>query len=262
MPMKYIHCSWDILEPDSLVPRVPETIITGPNVTEDSKTSRICVAGSVQDALKSIPGCGIMIRNMRKYHIPLIIHAYYLEQDPQYVYKPTDAEVPDAAYTGEYWMLRSPQKVRRRDYLLFDPVCISGKDPNGTISEFFVDCKLKPVPLQDTYSYFLESLPFSVYISPDIMNWKQQLSFRKLMLNMDEEFYRMILDMQIQILWTQFVKYLPDWETREKLPEVFAFWDQGTRIGTILDWFDANYSEGIRPLRKAVTKRPERKEKI
>lgn len=36
--MKYIHCSWDILEPDSLVPRVPETIITGPNVTEDSKT--------------------------------------------------------------------------------------------------------------------------------------------------------------------------------------------------------------------------------
>lgn len=260
--MKYIHCSWDILEPDSLVPRVPETIITGPNLTEDSKTPRICVAGSVQDALKSIPGCGIMIRNMRKYHIPLIIHAYYLEQDPQYVYKPTDAEVPDAAYTGEYWMLRSPQKVRRRDYLLFDPVCISGKDPNGTISEFFVDCKLKPVPLQDTYSYFLESLPFSVYISPDIMNWKQQLSFRKLMLNMDEEFYRMILDMQIQILWTQFVKYLPDWETREKLPEVFAFWDQGTRIGTILDWFDANYSERIRPLRKAVTKRPKRKEKI
>ena len=129
--MKYIHCSWDILEPDSLVPRVPETIITGPNVTEDSKTPRICVAGSVQDALKSIPGCGIMIRNMRKYHIPLIIHAYYLEQDPQYVYKPTDAEVPDAAYTGEYWMLRSPQKVRRRDYLLFDPVCISGKDLKG-----------------------------------------------------------------------------------------------------------------------------------
>lgn len=71
--MKYIHCSWDILEPDSLVPRVPETIITGPNLTEDSKTPRICVAGSVQDALKSIPGCGIMIRNMRKYHIPLII---------------------------------------------------------------------------------------------------------------------------------------------------------------------------------------------
>ena len=28
--MKYIHCSWDILEPDSLVPRVPETIITKP----------------------------------------------------------------------------------------------------------------------------------------------------------------------------------------------------------------------------------------
>ena len=158
--MKYIHCSWDILEPDSLVPRVPETIITGQNITEDSKTPRICVAGSVQDALKSIPGCGIMIRNMRKYHIPLIIHAYYLEQDPQYVYKPTDAEVPDAAYTGEYWMLRSPQKVRRRDYLLFDPVCISGKDPNGTESEFFVDCRLKQVTFQDTYSYFLESLPF------------------------------------------------------------------------------------------------------
>lgn len=52
--MKYIHCSWDILEPDSLVPRVPETIITGPNLTEDSKTPRICVTGSVQDALKSI----------------------------------------------------------------------------------------------------------------------------------------------------------------------------------------------------------------
>ena len=47
--MKYIHCSWDILEPDSLVPRVPETIITGPNVTEDSKTPRICVAGQMEE---------------------------------------------------------------------------------------------------------------------------------------------------------------------------------------------------------------------
>lgn len=53
--MKYIHCSWDILEPDSLVPRVPETIITGPNLTEDSKTPRICVTGSVQDALNPFP---------------------------------------------------------------------------------------------------------------------------------------------------------------------------------------------------------------
>lgn len=72
----------------------------------------------------------------------------------------------------------------------------------------------------------------------------------------------MILDMQIQILWKQFTTYLPDWETREKLPEVFAFWNQGTRIGTILDWFDVNYSEGIWPLRKAVTKRPKRKEHV
>ena len=72
----------------------------------------------------------------------------------------------------------------------------------------------------------------------------------------------MILDMQIHILWTQFVKYIPDCETRERLPEVFAFCDQGTRIGTILDWFDVNYSEGIWPLRKAITKRPKRKENI
>lgn len=72
----------------------------------------------------------------------------------------------------------------------------------------------------------------------------------------------MILDMQIQILWTQFVKCFPDWEKRETLPAIFAFWNPGTSIGTILDWFDVNYSEGIWPLRKVVSKRSKRKENI
>lgn len=48
MSQKYIHCSWDILEPDSLVPRVPKTRIDGPNAKEDDRIPRICVSDTVE----------------------------------------------------------------------------------------------------------------------------------------------------------------------------------------------------------------------
>lgn len=53
--MRVVHCSWDRLEPGVLVPRIPKSAITGPNVSEDRTIPRICVARSVQDALVSMP---------------------------------------------------------------------------------------------------------------------------------------------------------------------------------------------------------------
>ena len=76
MSENYVHCSWDILEPDSLVPRIPKTRIDGPNVKEDDTVPRICVSDTVQRALMAMPGTGKIIKNMQKYKVPVIIHAY------------------------------------------------------------------------------------------------------------------------------------------------------------------------------------------
>ena len=38
MSQKYIHCSWDILEPGSLIPRIPKSRVIGPNISEDDST--------------------------------------------------------------------------------------------------------------------------------------------------------------------------------------------------------------------------------
>lgn len=65
MSQKYIHCSWDILEPDSLVPRVPKTRIDGPNAKEDDRIPRICVSDTVERALKAMPGTGRIIDIMK-----------------------------------------------------------------------------------------------------------------------------------------------------------------------------------------------------
>lgn len=132
MSDKYIHCSWDILEPGSLIPRIPKSRVNGPNISEDDCTPRICVADTVQRALMAMPGTGKIIRIMQKYNIPVVIHAYYLEQDWKAIRRPRESEVPDVGLTGEYWMLKPPIHVTRRDYLVTNPSIESIKDLNGT----------------------------------------------------------------------------------------------------------------------------------
>ena len=101
MSQKYIHCSWDILEPGSLIPRIPKSRVIGPNISEDDSTPRICVADTVQRALMAMPGTGKIIKIMQKYKVPVIIHAYYLEQDWKSIRRPRKNEVPDVELTGK-----------------------------------------------------------------------------------------------------------------------------------------------------------------
>ena len=234
MSEKYIHCSWDILEPDSLTPRVPKSRINGSKASEDDKTPRICVAETVQRALMAMPGSGKVIKTMQKYNIPIIIHAYYLEQDWKAIRRPRKSEVPDVELTGECWMLKPPISVMRRDYLVRNPAIASVKDVNGTEVEVLCGCTLKPVKSQSNYQNFLNSLPLTKYVgTPNEKKLKKAASFRTLMQNLDEEFYRKITDAQVETLWT-------------KLADIpFDEDPEGTEREEIWEWFDENHSHGV-----------------
>ena len=248
MSENYVHCSWDILEPDSLVPRIPKTRIDGPNVKEDDTVPRICVSDTVQRALMAMPGTGKIIKNMQKYKVPVIIHAYYLEQDRKSIRRPRKSEVPDVELTGECWMLKPPISVIRRDYLVKNPAIESIQDLNGTDMEALCGCTLKPVKFQSNFQNFLDSLPLTKYAgAPDVKDLKKAASFRTFMQNMDEELYQMVTDAQTEKLWAKLtdIPFDEDPEGRMLLSEDFALWKAGTEREEIWEWFDEHHSKGV-----------------
>ena len=248
MSQKYIHCSWDILEPGSLIPRIPKSRVIGPNISEDDSTPRICVADTVQRALMAMPGTGKIIKIMQKYKVPVIIHAYYLEQDWKSIRRPRKNEVPDVELTGECWMLKPPISVMRRDYLVKNPVIESTKDLNGTDMEALYGCMLKPVTFQSNFQNFLDSLTLTKYVgAPDVMDLKKAASSRTFMMNMDEELYQMVTDAQTEKLWAMLtdIPFDEDPEGRMLLSEDFALWKAGMEREDIWEWFDENHSKGV-----------------
>ena len=248
MSQKYIHCSWDILEPDSLAPRVPKTRIDGPNAKEDDRIPRICVSDTVERALKAMPGTGRIIDIMKKYQIPVIIHAYYLEQDHKAIRRPRKTEVPDVELTHECWMMKPPIHVRRKDYLIEQSVVLTDVDINETESDFLIGCVLKPVKFQSNFQNFLDSLPLTKYVgAPDVKDLKKAASFRTFMLNMDEELYQMVTDAQTEKLWAKLtdIPFDEDPEGRMLLSEDFALWKAGMEREDIWEWFDENHSKGV-----------------
>ena len=52
MSQKYIHCSWDILEPGSLIPRIPKSRVIGPNISEDDSTPNNMIYTVKKECLK------------------------------------------------------------------------------------------------------------------------------------------------------------------------------------------------------------------
>ena len=248
MRIDYIHCSWDVLEPDTLIPRVPNSRVCGPNVSEDDSVPRICVADTVQRALMAMPGTGKVIRVMQKYNIPVIIHVYYLEQDRKAIRHPRKNQVPDVELTGECWMLKPPLSVTRRDYLIKNPTIESITDLNGIETEVLCGCMLKPVKFQSNFQNFLDSLPLTKYVgAPNKKSLNKVASFRTFMLNMDEEFYQMVTDAQAEKLWAKLtdIPFDEDPEGRMLLPDDFALWEKGTEREDIWEWFDRNHSKGI-----------------
>ena len=154
--MRYVHCSWDVLE--KLSPRIPETRLSGPAIWEDNTIPRICVAKNVLDALHAMPRTADVILQMQKFKMPVIIHAYYLKQDLSQVIHPTRALVPDVDQTHELWMLKEPLSMSRCDFLIEDPIIFPVKDQNGKQSNYLFNCRLKQAKFQSNTENFLKSL--------------------------------------------------------------------------------------------------------
>lgn len=154
--MRYVHCSWDVLQ--ELSPRIPKTRLLGPNIWEDDTIPRICVAKNVEDALHGMPKTADVILQMQKYKMPVIVHAYYLEQDPARVIHPTKGVLPDVDQTHELWMLKEPQSIRRCDYLLENTLILPVKDQDGNKTNCLIGCTLKQIKFQSNTENFLKSI--------------------------------------------------------------------------------------------------------
>lgn len=171
----YVHCSWDIINPKLLIPAVPDSR----GINEDAVTPRICVSKSIKDALRAMPGTGQVIRGIRKWKIPAIIHAYYLSGDKKRIYRPTKSQVPDVEVTGEIWMLEKPDKIFRRDYLITDELLVPVTDINGIFHEILLECTLKRVRNQSNF----KNLETRHNVNSEKI--KDIVTFRKLMSNTD-----------------------------------------------------------------------------
>lgn len=87
---------------------------------EDGKTPRICVAPSIEECvmgctLYAFRRCCAKVRDMKQYAglegeaYPIIVNTFDVENP----YVPTPQEVPDAADTGEMWLLEESTPIRR-----------------------------------------------------------------------------------------------------------------------------------------------------
>lgn len=184
----YIHCSWDIVTSD-FVPRIPSSRIgnSGSKFEEDSVTPRICIAKTVEGALRAMPQTGKIIANMRLIGLPVIVHAYYLSADARNVYIPTADKVPDARNTGELWLLEPPEKAIRRDYLITDEFIHKTKDQDGRDYEQFIGCNFTQIKFQDNLENLVKILSDSNenLDQEAVQIMKGKVSFRTLMQNMD-----------------------------------------------------------------------------
>ena len=141
-----VHVTFDLV--NEFIPRIPEQRIEG-MYNEDSKTARICVSGDIHKAVRAIPQFAQVLNYMKALGLPLLIHAYYMKSES--IYKPTILEVPDVNWTDEFWILESPEKVYRKDYIITDYKTIHLKDLNGANAEFVSSIHFKPAAYQDNY---------------------------------------------------------------------------------------------------------------
>ena len=115
------HVSEEDLSCKILIPRIPKNCWLIDNGYEDNKTSRICVAKSIDDCLTAI---GDDIKDM-------IFNVYALEKvdEDLIVKKPTKEEVPDVEVTNELWVLNKA----KCKFLYKIKVCSIIKELNYTL---------------------------------------------------------------------------------------------------------------------------------
>lgn len=143
-----------------------------------------------------MPGSGRCIKAMRKFGLPIVLHAYHFMAEGKDIYAPTTSQVPDAAYTGELWLVKMPEKKPvRTDYLITDELIQQVTDQNERPFDRFIRADIVQTGYQSNYGNFVKRLlemnPEAKI--PDEKYWKNVISFRKLMLNMDDTLLGMIL---------------------------------------------------------------------
>lgn len=180
--VKLIHVSFD--EVENFTPRVPEQRC--PN--EDETIPRICVAPTIRNALLAIPQAGEVIYYMERLHLPIIIHAYYIESDSVLMSKEVVDKVPDAMGTKEMWVTKVPDVVRRVDFELVDPVIAKRKDMNGTCERVVIGYdSLRRVKFQDNWRNLATKAIKSADKIEYFMRNKPDISYRTFMSNLDDE---------------------------------------------------------------------------
>lgn len=179
----YVHCSWDQIDPNSFFPRIPSNRCSG----EDISTPRICVSETIQRALLAMPRADKTLEGIRKFGIPAIIHVYYLSiNDEKYIYHPTTDQLPDVEMTGEVWLLKKPDKVVRRDYLISDELLVPVVDEGGIEFRVELGCNIKRIKKQSNMENLAKKLGVRVDELRSIAsfrtlmsNWKQILKIAK-----------------------------------------------------------------------------------
>ena len=139
--MKYIHCSFDIV--DEFIPRVPTTRCK----IEDKTTPRICVAPDIRHCLAAMPSAGRIIEWTRAAGLSVILHVYYLTADK--VLTDVKDKVADAEFTREMWLLEKPASVRRVDYEIVSCSIQDGKDILGDPIKRILNAEIRRVPYAD-----------------------------------------------------------------------------------------------------------------
>ena len=107
--IKGVHVSFDIV--DHFTPRIPKQRCP----EEDAIISRICVAENLTMAINALPQAGDVICAMKDLKLPIIIHAYYIKGEGMNN-EEVRKYVPDAEFSGEYWITSVPLSVLRIDY--------------------------------------------------------------------------------------------------------------------------------------------------
>lgn len=107
--IKGVHVSFDIV--DHFTPRIPKQRCP----EEDATISRICVAENLTMAINALPQAGDVICAMKELKLPIIIHAYYIKGEGMNN-EEVRKYVPDAEFSGEYWITSAPSSVLRIDY--------------------------------------------------------------------------------------------------------------------------------------------------
>lgn len=175
-----IHCSFDAV--DEFIPRVPKSRCNG----EDNTIKRICVAPTIAQALNSIPQAGLVVENMQALRLPVIFHCYYLKADRIMSNEEVQKYVPDAKFSGEFWVMEKPKIVTRLDYEITDCKIWHSRDINGNEIVYIVSPVIKQVKKQSNVENFFKAFPNS-HKEEIVRKIFKKHGFRTVMLNFDDE---------------------------------------------------------------------------